>query len=159
MRKKNLIIYFGIVLMLVSAGCSRKAGTIKIYGSETMVKMAQLSAKEFMYVYPNTKIEIQTCTDDQAISALINSECAIAMTTRGIKKEEFDSAKNNNKELLQFIVGLQYTGIDTPQPSRNLLLFYANSKPKGMVKKYINFVLGTHGQKIVMDSGFVPIKK
>ncbi|MBU2615220.1 MAG: substrate-binding domain-containing protein [Elusimicrobiota bacterium] len=157
MKMKSLAVYFGIILMLLAAGCSRKTETIKIAGSNTMFKMSQECAKEFMYIYRDTNIEIKSCTDDEAIASLINNECAAAMTTRGIKKDEFELAKKNSKNLLQFIIGLQ--NIEKPEPSRKLLVLYTDSKPKGSVKKYISFVLGAHGQNIVKNSGFVPIKK
>ena len=40
--------------------------------------------------------------------------------------------------------------------SRNLT-FITQGKPKGTVEKFIQFVLSTQGQKIVRDSGYVPI--
>jgi phosphate transport system substrate-binding protein len=36
--------------------------------------------------------------------------------------------------------------------------FYTNGEPTGLVKAFIDFTLGTEGQKIVSSTGFVPIK-
>ncbi len=38
------------------------------------------------------------------------------------------------------------------------LFMYTNGKPKGLVKKFIDFVLSLAGQRIVEDLGFVPLR-
>jgi phosphate transport system substrate-binding protein len=38
------------------------------------------------------------------------------------------------------------------------LFFYTNGKPKGVVKKFLDFVLSKEGQKIVREIDFVPVK-
>jgi len=37
------------------------------------------------------------------------------------------------------------------------LIFLTHGKPKGTVEKFTRFVLSSQGQKIVKDSGYVPI--
>ena len=44
-------------------------------------------------------------------------------------------------------------------PISRSLLFYTNGAPAGEVKNFIDFVLGEVGQKIVIDTGFVPLHK
>lgn len=44
-------------------------------------------------------------------------------------------------------------------PISRPLFMYTNGKPEGLVKEFIEFVLGPEGQKIVEKEGFVPIKK
>ncbi|TET80032.1 MAG: phosphate ABC transporter substrate-binding protein [Candidatus Cloacimonadota bacterium] len=39
-----------------------------------------------------------------------------------------------------------------------LLFMYTNGKPKGLAKKFIDFVLSLAGQRIVEDLGFVPLR-
>jgi len=38
------------------------------------------------------------------------------------------------------------------------LFMYTNEKPKGLAKKFIDFVLSLAGQRIVEDLGFVPLR-
>jgi ABC-type phosphate transport system substrate-binding protein len=35
---------------------------------------------------------------------------------------------------------------------------YTNGKPRGLAKKFIDFVLSLAGQRIVEDLGFVPLR-
>lgn len=44
-------------------------------------------------------------------------------------------------------------------PITRPLFFYTSSKPKESAKSFINFALSDEGQKIVMDTDFVPLKK
>ncbi len=43
-------------------------------------------------------------------------------------------------------------------PISRPLFFYLNGEPKGLVKKFIDFVLSKEGQEIVKQTDFVPIK-
>ena len=38
------------------------------------------------------------------------------------------------------------------------LYLYTNGEPDGLVKDFINFCLGPEGQKIVRETGYVPVK-
>ena len=44
-------------------------------------------------------------------------------------------------------------------PISRPLFFYMNGEPKELVKKFIDFTLSEDGQKIVLETDFVPIKK
>lgn len=44
-------------------------------------------------------------------------------------------------------------------PLSRYLYVYTNGKPSGSVLKFIDFLLGTEGQKLVVEEGFVEIKK
>lgn len=44
-------------------------------------------------------------------------------------------------------------------PISRPLFIYTNGEPKGLVKKFIDFALSAEGQKIVLITDFVPIKK
>lgn len=43
-------------------------------------------------------------------------------------------------------------------PISRPLFMYTNGDPKGMIKKFIDFIKSPEGQKIVSDEGFVPLK-
>jgi phosphate transport system substrate-binding protein len=49
------------------------------------------------------------------------------------------------------------TAKDKSYPIARGLNMYTNGEPKGMVKEFIEFVLGPEGQKIVKEEGFVPV--
>jgi phosphate transport system substrate-binding protein len=65
--------------------------------------------------------------------------------------------------------GIKVVPIDGASPSKESVLaksypyarptfFYTNGEPTGVVKEFIDFTVGTDGQKIVEQVGFVPIK-
>jgi phosphate transport system substrate-binding protein len=43
-------------------------------------------------------------------------------------------------------------------PIARPLLLYTNGEPGGLVKKFIDFSLTPEGQKIVLETGYVPMK-
>jgi phosphate transport system substrate-binding protein len=51
------------------------------------------------------------------------------------------------------------TAISKEYPVSRALYMVTNGEPQGDVAGYIKFVLGKQGQKIVEDTGFVPLKK
>ena len=51
------------------------------------------------------------------------------------------------------------TVLDGTYPMSRDLNMYTNGAPTGVVKAYIEWILGPAGQKIVADQGFVPLKK
>jgi len=65
--------------------------------------------------------------------------------------------------------GIRVVPIDGASPSKESVLaksypyarptfFYTNGEPTGVVKEFIDFTVGSEGQKIVEQVGFVPIK-
>ena len=65
--------------------------------------------------------------------------------------------------------GIRVVPIDGASPSKESVLaksypyarptfFYTNGEPSGVVKEFIDFTVGSEGQKIVEQVGFVPIK-
>lgn len=49
--------------------------------------------------------------------------------------------------------------ISNAYPISRPLLIYTNGQPKGLVKKFVDFMLSKEGQEIVQKTDFVPIKK
>jgi phosphate transport system substrate-binding protein len=65
--------------------------------------------------------------------------------------------------------GVKVVPIDGASPSKESVLgksypyarptfFYTNGEPSGVVKEFVDFIVGADGQKIVEQVGFVPIK-
>ena len=44
-------------------------------------------------------------------------------------------------------------------PISRPLFIYTNGEPKGLVKKFVDFILSKEGQEIVLKTDFVPIKR
>jgi phosphate transport system substrate-binding protein len=57
------------------------------------------------------------------------------------------------------VVPSKETVISGKYPITRPLFMYTNGKPKGLVKKYIDFILSDEGQKIVEEEGFVGLKE
>ncbi len=51
------------------------------------------------------------------------------------------------------------TALDNTYPVSRPLLYYTNGAPSGVIKAYIDYCLSDAGQKVVLDSGFVPLAK
>lgn len=48
--------------------------------------------------------------------------------------------------------------INGKYPISRPLLIYTNGQPQGLVKKFVDFILSKEGQKVVLETDFVPIK-
>ena len=44
-------------------------------------------------------------------------------------------------------------------PISRPLYLYTNGEPKGIVKDFIDYALSEQGQKVVVETAFVPIRK
>lgn len=72
-------------------------------------------------------------------------------------------AENAGSEIKEMNVEGVAPGIDTvldgTYPLGRDLYMYSNGQPEGVAKAYIEWILGTDGQAIVADQGFVPVAK
>ena len=50
------------------------------------------------------------------------------------------------------------TVLDETYPLSRDLYMYSNGEPAGLMKAYIDWIVGPDGQKIVADQGFVPLQ-
>ena len=77
-------------------GCARKEkGIIRIKGSDTEVNLVQKLAEKFIEINPKLSIAVTGGGSGVGISALINSETDIANSSRQMKEEEIEKAKEN----------------------------------------------------------------
>ncbi len=49
--------------------------------------------------------------------------------------------------------------VNNKYPISRPLFLYTNGTPQGLVKKFVDFALSEEGQKIVLATDFVPVKK
>jgi phosphate transport system substrate-binding protein len=67
----------------------------------------------------------------------------------GIKKTANDVAVKPSVE----------TALNNTYPISRPLFYYTNGAPTGVIKTYIDYCLSADGQQVVLDAGFVPLKK
>lgn len=98
-----------LIACLILGACSKKEHYIIIQnkGSDTLVNLAQAWAEEYKKVKPGIAIAVSGGGSGTGIAALINGTVDIANSSRAMKEEEREEArKNNNKEVNEFIVGM-----------------------------------------------------
>lgn len=72
------------------------------------------------------------------------------------KQKAVHIAKDKNSE---YIVPTIDNVVNGKYPISRPLFLYTNGEPKGLVKKFVDFVLSKEGQDIVLKTDFVPITK
>ncbi len=71
------------------------------------------------------------------------------------KQKPIPIAKDNKSEYVAPIIDNVVKG---KYPISRPLIFYTQGEPQGLVKKFVDFALSKEGQKIVLDTDFVPVK-
>jgi phosphate transport system substrate-binding protein len=74
-------------------------------GSDTLVNVAQAWAEAYKEVNPDLAIAVTGGGSGTGISSLINGTVDIANASRKIKDKEFEAAKANGNEPVEFVVG------------------------------------------------------
>jgi phosphate transport system substrate-binding protein len=62
-------------------------------------------------------------------------------------------------EHLPYVQPNEETILSGAYPVSRLLYFYLRERPKGVVKEFIDWVIGKEGQKVVTEVGYLPTKK
>lgn len=109
---------FGLVVLLLLAtyqmSCGRRGAetgaggreTIQNAGSDTMVNLAQAWAEAYANVDTTVSVEVSGGGSGTGIAALINGTVDIANSSRKLKPEEFERARQNTGlEPIEFVVG------------------------------------------------------
>lgn len=108
---KKLLISAFLLVALVSTGC-RTGGTsksIQVTGSDTMVILSRAWAQDFMNKNPDIQLRVDGGGSSVGIQALMNGTADVANSSRGIKDEEIQQAKDNGFTPKETIIG--YDGI------------------------------------------------
>lgn len=112
--KKCLIGSFAVALCLFQAACGGSSDNgstpnkdiIQNAGSDTMVNLAQAWAESYAGVAPTVSVEVSGGGSGTGVAALINGTVDIANTSRQMKPEELERAKQNTgQQPIEFIVG------------------------------------------------------
>lgn len=93
-----------IALALLVSGAN--AGTITMKGSDTMVRLGQRWAEEYMKKLPGTVIQVSGGGSGTGIAALLNKSTDICMASRDMKAKEYTDAKAKNIQVQRIPVAL-----------------------------------------------------
>lgn len=112
---------------------------------------------------PNGKEEFSPSAlmlpSSQAIAdEIANNPSAIGYYGMGYispKQRPVSIAQDNNSEYVAPVIENVVSG---KYPISRPLLIYTNAEPKGLVKKFVDFVLSPEGQEIVLKTDFVPLR-
>lgn len=96
-----------LVLLALSA-CSQanvtKQETLVIQGSDTEVQLVSTLVEAFSQQHPGANISVAGGGSAVGIAALINKETDIANSSRKMKQEEFDKARENGLDVREFVL-------------------------------------------------------
>ena len=101
-----------IVGVLLFASCTgsgsgdAKSKTITLKGSDTMVRLGQRWAEEYMKKNPNVVIQVSGGGSGTGISALINGTTDICQASRDIKAKEVEELEKQGAKLYRYRVAL-----------------------------------------------------
>ena len=96
-------------MLFILASCSKQTDVLIIQnkGSDTLVNLAQAWAEEYKKVNQKVAIAVSGGGSGTGIAALINGTVDIANSSRAMKDEEREEAKNNSgKTIKEFVVGM-----------------------------------------------------
>ena len=100
-----------VVLLLTTLSCLPGSGDrasrtlIENKGSDTLVNVAQAWAEQYSEIDPNVAVAVTGGGSGTGISSLINGTVDIANSSRKMREREFDAARENGVEPVEFIVG------------------------------------------------------
>lgn len=104
---KKLI--FAVTTLLIVSTLVFAGTTITIKGSDTLVRLGQRWAEEYMKVYPETVIQVSGGGSGTGIAALLNGTTDICEASRDMKEKEYKLAAK--KEIDVFRVSVALDGI------------------------------------------------
>lgn len=93
-------------LLAVVLTISAAAANITMKGSDTMVRLGQRWAEEYMKKNPNSVIQVSGGGSGTGIAALFNGTTDICMASRDMKPKEYSDAKAKNLGVTRIAVSL-----------------------------------------------------
>jgi phosphate transport system substrate-binding protein len=117
-RKDLLVLIFALSVTLGACGGGERRQVIQNKGSDTLVNVAQAWAEAYQDVNPAVVVAVSGGGSGTGIAALINGTVDIANTSRAIKDNEINLAKENGQDPVKHIVGFDalavYLHADNP---------------------------------------------
>lgn len=90
---KKIILLTGIVLLAFGAAILIAGGTITIKGSDTLVRLGQRWAEEYMKVNKDVVVQVSGGGSGTGIAALLNGATDICEASRDMKEKEYKQAE------------------------------------------------------------------
>lgn len=121
-------------------------------GTYTFFREHVLNNREYAsgaLLHPATGAIVQSVSQTEGAVGYIG----MAYLTDGVKALDVAAASGQ-----PFVKPTPTTALDGTYPISRALFYYTNGTPKGAVKDFIDFVLSPEGQKLIEDTGYVPIK-
>jgi len=101
--KKIIVTMLALALIISIAFAGR---TITIKGSDTLVRLGQKWAEDYMKKYPEVVIQVSGGGSGTGIAALLNGSTDICQASRDMKEKEYDKAAELNIEPFRVSVAL-----------------------------------------------------
>ncbi|WP_319763773.1 PstS family phosphate ABC transporter substrate-binding protein [Maridesulfovibrio sp.] len=95
-----------VAVMVMAFTGSAFAGSIQVKGSTTVLPLMQKTAEVFMKANPNVSISISGGGSSNGAKALIDGTTDIAMMSRDMKASEIQTATDNGRKPVQFVIAL-----------------------------------------------------
>lgn len=121
MSKKTLLI-LGFVLVAFGTSILMAGNTVTIKGSDTLVRLGQRWAEEYMKEFPGTVIQVSGGGSGTGIAALLNGTTDICEASRDMKEKEYSKAKELGINTYRISVALDGIAVflNTENPVKNL---------------------------------------
>ncbi len=132
----------GADLQIVAISRDSSSGTFEVWNHKVLGKKAR--------VRPDAQLQASNGAVAQAVAGNKN---AIGYVGIGYVNDKLKGLKVGG------VMASAKTAMDKSYPIARGLNMYTRGEPKGAVKEFIDFVLSPDGQKIVVEEGFVPLKK
>lgn len=102
-------VIFALFIALGLCACGDRSGggraLIQNKGSDTLVNVAQAWAEAYKEVNPDVAVAVTGGGSGTGISSMINGTVDIANASRKMKEQEFQAARKNGVEPIEFVVG------------------------------------------------------
>jgi phosphate transport system substrate-binding protein len=105
MLAKFAVFACSVTLIFSACGGGSDRALIQNKGSDTLVNVAQAWAEAYKGINPEVAVAVTGGGSGTGISAMINGTVDIANASRKMKDQEFEAARDNGIEPVEFIVG------------------------------------------------------
>lgn len=94
----------GIGVLLGSLGLAFSSGQLVLQGSTTVLPIAQRVAEELMKRHPGVEVSVRGGGSGVGIAGLIDGTCDIANSSRPMKPEEWERARQEGLDPKEFVI-------------------------------------------------------
>lgn len=156
---KRVIPLAALVILACGGPDRAQRAMIQNKGSDTLLNVAQAWAEVYSAVNPNVAVAVTGGGSGTGISAMINGTVDIANSSRKMREAEFEAARGNGVEPIEYIVGYDalavYLHADNPIGSMSLEQLKAVYGEGGTVTRWSDLgvaVPGCNSDEIVLVS-------